>query len=155
MAKKAKIDDTPSEEFGMTNQTDAGVDVKPTPEKVKRATREEFGLVGNTDPEIYPFKVAVPEGFDFKLHANLKKKDYISDYLYFEFRAAGAENAVISFKELAEEAKKLGSSKDRAKAKRLVKMTSKLSELKQQLIAAGVDVEALLSATSDDSDGSE
>ena len=108
---------------------------KPTPDKVKRVTKEIFDKVGDLNPEIYPFKVAVPEGFDFKIHANLKKKDYIGDHLYFEMRAVGAELAVIAFRELAVEAEKMGSTKDRAKAKKLVKMTSKLSELKQQLIA--------------------
>jgi hypothetical protein len=50
-------------------------------------------------------------------------------------RAVGAELAAVAFRELAAEAEKMGSTKDRAKAKKLVKMTSKLSELKQQLIA--------------------
>ena len=132
-AKAAK--EKEAKETTETMKTDGGVGMKPTPDKVKRVTKEIFDKVGDLNPEIYPFKVAVPEGFDFKIHANLKKKDYVGDHLYFEMRAVGAELAAVAFRELAAEAEKMGSTKDRAKAKKLVKMTSKLSELKQQLIA--------------------
>jgi len=126
-----------------------GAAVKPTPEKPEATKRGTFNLVGNKSPEIYPFKVPVPEDYDFKTMKLLKKKDYIADHLWFEFKAIDADNKAAAYRKLAEESKKLGSGKDRAKAKRLVKMTSKLEELKQQLEAAGVDTSALLKKAND------
>lgn len=126
------------------NRSPANPTIKPTPEKSKKSKRAEFKLIGNKDEKIYPFSSAVPEGFDFKLHKNLKRKDFKEDYLYYEFRAAECESKAVAFREEAAEVKKLGSAKDRGKAKRLVKMQDKMEELKKQLQGQGVDVEKLL-----------
>ncbi len=125
------------------NQKPATPTVKPTPEKSKKG-KSVFKLVGNKDEKIYPFTEALPEGFDFKICKSLKKKDFKEDHLYFEHRAAEFDAKAVAYREEAAEVKKLGSAKDRGKAKRLVKMQEKMSELKEQLTKQGIDVEKLL-----------
>lgn len=124
--------------------TPATPTVKPTPDKPKRGKKEVFKLVGNKDEKVYPFAVAVPEGFDFKTNKSLKKKDFKEDYLYFEHRAAECDFKAVAYREEAVEVKKLGSAKSRGSAKRLVKLQDKMAELKKQLTDQGVDVEKLL-----------
>ena len=116
---------------------------KPTPD-TKRKTREVFPLVGNESTEIYPFTEAIPDEFDFGKYPTLKRKDFVHDHLYFEHRALESEFKVVKFRELAEEAKTLGSAQDRARAKKLIKTAAKMEELKAVLEAGGFDVEALL-----------
>lgn len=121
--------------------------VKPTPAKSKSSKgRTEFELVGNKDAELYPFKVAMPENFDFKIHKSLKKRDFTADHLFYEYRALEMEFKAKSFRAQAEEAKKLGSAKDRSSAKRLVRLADKMTELKTQLSKQGINVEELLAA---------
>ena len=117
--------------------------VKPTPAKSKKG-KSAFKLVGNKDEKVYPFEVAVPEDFDFATCKSLKKKDFKEDYLYFEFRAEECDFRAAAFREEAAEVKKLGSAKDRGRAKRLIKMTEKMGELKKQLKNQGIDVDKLL-----------
>ena len=130
---------------------------KPTPDKPERKKREVFPLVGNEDTEIYPFTAPMPDEFDFETYPTLKRKDFAHDMHYFEHRALECEFKVVKFRELAEEAKSLGSAQDRAKAKKLLKYASKMKELEAALKAGGYDVEALLSGAgvNDDDDDDE
>ncbi len=124
---------------------------KPTETKTKsKSAKTVFPSVGNKDAKVYPFTKTVPKDFDFKVHKPLKKRDFASDHLFYEFRALEMDNKAVTFRKQAEEAKTLGSSQDRGRAKRLVKMTEKMDELKQQLEAQGVDVKALLATASKD-----
>jgi len=91
-----------------------------------------------------PLEVAVPEKFDFAKNKPLKKTDFKNEDLFFEYKAAECDAKAIVFRAKAEESKKLGSTKDRAKAKRLLKMQEKMAELREQLEADGVNVEELL-----------
>lgn len=118
--------------------------------KVKPSGRTVFGLVGSKDSEVYPFTDMTPEGFDPKVHKSLKKKDFAADHLFFLFRADELDSKAAAFRKQAVEAEKLGSSKDRGRMKRLVKLQDKVAELKQQLEAQGVDVEELLKSTEDE-----
>ena len=122
---------------------------KKVKEKKVKSKKPVFKLVGSKDPKQYPFTEVIPKGYDIKVHALLKKRDYASDHLFYEFRAIEMENKAVAFRVLAEEAKKLGSAKDRGRAKRFVKLTEKMDELKQQLLAQGVDVAALLAAAAE------
>jgi len=119
----------------------AAPDVPPKPKKPGRVA---FPQVGNKDEKIYPFDVAMPEGFNWKQHKSLKKRDYTADHLFYEFRALECDHKAILFRAQAEESQKLGSAKDRGRAKRLIKLQEKMAELKSQLTAQGVDVEELL-----------
>jgi hypothetical protein len=118
---------------------------KPTKApKEKRAGRAPFAGVGSKDTSVYPFKVAVPEGFNFKTNKQLKKKDFASAELYFNFRAAEMDAKAQSFRDQAIIAKAEGTGTERGKAKRLIKLTEKMAELKKQLQEQGIDVEELL-----------
>lgn len=130
-----------------TPQTPKPTPARPTTTKVpKPKGRQEFKLVGSKDENVYPFKDAVPEGFDFATNKPLKKRDFSADHLFYEYRAAEMDFKAAAFRKQAEEAKKLGSAKDRSRAKRLVKLQEKMAELKKQLTEQGVDVEDLLAA---------
>jgi len=111
--------------------------------------RQEHPLVGNEDTKVYPFTV-VPPDFDPSKHKGLKKKDFAEEATYFEYRAQMAEMAAKAFRVKAEESKAMGSSKDRAAGKRLKKMMVKAKELRAQLVAQGVDVDAFLGETETD-----
>lgn len=87
-----------------------------------------------------------PADFDFNLYRPLKKRDFAEEHLFYEHKAMEMEFKAAQYRADAAESKKLGSSKDRAAARRLVKMTEKMAELQAQLVAAGVDVDALLAA---------
>jgi len=128
--------------------------VKPTPDG-KKPKRETFPLVGNESTEIYPFTESMPDEFDFEKYPTLKRKDFVHDHLYFEHKALEAERKVAKFRELAEEAKKLGSTQDRARAKKLLKTAAKMAELKAVLEAGGYDVDALLAGAGVESDDEE
>jgi len=124
--------------------------VKPTPEKVKKHGRVVFDLVGDKNPEVYPFKEAMPEGFNFKVNKGLRKRDFSADHLFFEYRALEMEAKALTFRAQAEEAKKIGSSADRNRLKRVIKLQEKMDELKEQLTAQGIDVTKLLAEMADD-----
>lgn len=97
-----------------------------------------------------PFKVtgeyedAVPEGFDFGAYKPLKKKNFKQEYLWYLHKAAEMEFKATKYKTEAEEIKKLGSPAERMKKKQIIRLQSKMDELKKQLTEQGIDVEALL-----------
>ena len=93
-----------------------------------------------------PYDVTVPEGFDFKVHKVLKKKNFATEALYYEHRVEEMNFKAAKFAALAEESRTMGSAADRRKKKQIVRLNSKMNELKAQLIAQGIDVEALIAA---------
>lgn len=109
----------------------------------KESKRKQHPLVGSKDDNVYPF-AEMPDDFDFVKMKSLNKKDFESDHQFFIYKAADADYRAEDYRERAEEAKTLGSSKERAKAKRLVKMQEKIAELRAQLEEDGVNVDALL-----------
>jgi hypothetical protein len=117
---------------------------KPEKPKKTKGGRKVFGLVGNKNADVYPFKVPVPENFDFDTFKALKKRDFASDEMFYRYRAAEMEHKAAGFITKAEEAKKMGSAADRGKAKRLIKLQEKMAELKKQLTEQGVNVDELL-----------
>ncbi len=88
--------------------------------------------------------VAMPEEFEFGEYKPLKKKEFQADHLYFSHRAIELSVRAEAFEAKAEEAKLLGSGKDRSKAKRLQKMQLKMEELRRELEEQGIDVDELL-----------
>lgn len=137
MAKQAQSNKGPQQRSSQPGTVNVAGKKEP---KAKRAVHP---LVGNDDVKVYPFK-STPGDFDWKSHKPLKKKDFASDDGFFIYKAEEFEAKAKAFRTQAEEAKKMGSTKDRAKAKRLVKMQEKMAELMKQLQAQGIDTEALL-----------
>lgn len=86
----------------------------------------------------------VPEDYDPKQHKPLKKADFKEEWTYLEFQASIHEAKAAALHEKAAESKKLGSSKDRAKKKKLLTLQKRLNELAEELAGQGVDVDDLL-----------
>ena len=114
-------------------------------EKPARVKKEKpvFELVGSEDANVYPFNCELPDGYVFGKFAVLKKQDFKEEYLYTLYRACKAEHDAVVLREKAKEIKSLGSSKQRAQAKKLIKMREQLAALQEQLIAQGIDIDSL------------
>jgi hypothetical protein len=129
------------------------VEGAPEAPKKEKKGRPAHPAVGNEDTKVYPF-TETPKDFDFKAMKGLKKKDFATDEAFFLYKAAEAEYKIGMWNARAEEAKTMGSSKERSKAKRLVRMQGKVEELTKALEAQGIDVAALLAESeTDDSEG--
>ena len=117
---------------------------KPKTTTVKKAKKAAAKTAFKISKE--PYAVAVPKNFSFVTYKPLKKKNFTTEALYFEHRAAQAEHQVKVFKDKAEESRTLGSTKERRQKKQVVKLANKMEELKATLTSQGVDVEAILKA---------
>jgi len=91
-----------------------------------------------------------PKDFDGKKHKTLKRGDFADETVWLEMKATECDKRAAAYRAEATEMKKLGTVKERAKAKRLLAMHKRMAELQEQLKKDGVDVYALLSATSDE-----
>ena len=87
----------------------------------------------------------VPANYDPKVHAPLKRGDFENEALFFDMKADEYDRKATRCRVEAGTYRKLGSKEDRAKAKRLLKMRERYSELEAQLRGQGVDVDAILS----------
>ena len=110
--------------------------VKPTPRKA-RASKPIFEHEDLID-------VAMPEGYDIDANAPLKKTDFEQLWMFVEYKALCMDDKASKLHAEAERVKKMGSAADRSKAKRYLKMMSKMEELKAALEEAGVNVDSLL-----------
>ena len=86
----------------------------------------------------------VPEDFNFKKHNPIKRKNFEREEFYFDYKVLECDYHRDMYLKRAEEARTLGSTTDRAKAKRLRSMQEKMAELRQQLESQGIDVDKLL-----------
>jgi len=98
-----------------------------------------------------PYEVMIPDGFDFKVHKVLKKKNFKDDAMYYDHVAAGLDWKAKLFRSKAEECRKLGSPAERAKKRQMIRLNEKMEELKAQLTEQGIDVKALLEAATESS----
>lgn len=110
-------------------------------------------LVGPKDAEgkdtIIPLK-EVPKDWDPKAHKGLRRKDFSDEALFWDWRADRMELQVKKIRAHAEELRKLGTVKDRSRAKKLLSMQKRIADLKAQLEGEGVDVDALLTTLGGD-----
>lgn len=107
------------------------------PEKAKRIKYP------HTDP-----LSAVPADFNPKIHLPLGRKDFVDEGCWFLVKADYFDKMAAKMRHMADESKKLGNIKERAKAKRLIKMTERLAELRKELEAQGINVDDVLKAQS-------
>ena len=100
--------------------------VAEKPEKIKRVPcrGENDDLFDSSDVS-----------YDTKTQFPPKKADFKHEYDFFDFKAALAQATVTKYKELAEEARTLGGSADRAKAKKLRKYMAEAEQIKADLAA--------------------
>lgn len=122
--------------------------VKPQkPEVAKKVVATKTAKKTGFKVSEKPYGVAVPEAFSFKDHKPLRKKNFENEALFYEHKAAEMDYKRGDFLGKAEEARKLGSPKERAKKRQIIKLQEKMSELRKQLEGQGIDVDALLQGT--------
>jgi hypothetical protein len=122
-----------------------GTPAPVSPEKQKKVGRIAYPGLLNAEGKAVAL-AAVPTDWDRKVHKNLVRKNFASEDLFLDYRASMLETEAADLRKRAEVTRSLGSTAERAKAKRLMQMTKRIEELKAQLSAAGVDVSALLTA---------
>lgn len=105
----------------------------------KGAKRPKHPLVGNSDPNVYPF-ASVPGDYNAKKHAPLKKTDFKDEGTFYEWRAGQLEAKAKQMREMATSIRSGGGQA----AKQLLKMSQKIDEVKAKLKASGIDPEQLL-----------
>lgn len=86
----------------------------------------------------------LPEDFDFAKCSPIKRRQFSSEAGYYEYKAKENHWRADVYESKAKESRELGSGKTRQKAKRLRNMTQRMSDLRTELEADGIDVEALL-----------
>ena len=118
----------------------------PKPDKPKAPKRADHPALGSKDPNVYPFTTA-PADFDGKKHLPFKKKDFKEEHMYYEWRLGIARANLAKLEAAYAESKATGGTKDKAGAKRLVKMASRMADLQQKLAAKNVDVGAVFAAS--------
>ena len=118
----------------------------PKADKPKAPKRIDHPLLSSKDPAVYPFTTA-PADFNGKQHLPFKKKDFKEEHQYYEWRLGIARANLAKLEAAYNESKVTGGSKDKAGAKRLAKMASRMADLQQKLSAKNVDVGAVLKAS--------
>jgi hypothetical protein len=112
-----------------------------TTEAAAKQTHKRTGFKVSTEA----YKTSMPENFNFADYKPLKKKNFETDELYFLHRAEEMKHKASTFLRRAAEAKAAGTNRATAgKAKRMIKLTEKMAELRKQLEEQGIDVESIL-----------
>lgn len=85
-----------------------------------------------------------PADFDRKKHEPLRRKDFDTFANYLDFRAAGMEDAAKQMRQMAADEREGKGKSTKAKQKRLLNLKDKFEQLRKELEAAGVNVDAAL-----------
>lgn len=117
---------------------------KEKKDKVKKAWHPAL----EPDAEGKPTKTIakIPDDFDPKLHRPFGRKNLEDESLWYEIQARKFEAKAADCRRQGEEAKKLGSVKDKQSAKKLLALQKRIDEVTKTLEGSGVDVAALLAA---------
>lgn len=119
-------------------------DAKAAKVKVEKVSYP--GLLGPNDTEGKPTSLLLkewPADHNPKLHKPLVRKNFENEVPWLINRAEHCESQAATFRKEAEMVGKLGSKSDRQKAKKLIAMRDRMAELRKQLEAEGIDVDAL------------
>lgn len=111
--------------------------------KKEKVTKVDYPGLKNAEGESV-LLTEVPADHDSKLHKPLKKANFENEATYLRMKADEFEAKAVALRKEADVSEKMGSKSERAKAKKLVQMQERMAELKKQLEASGVDVEALM-----------
>ena len=90
----------------------------------------------------------LPEDYDRKEHAALKKSDFEDESVYWDCRAYFASQDATEFQETAESCRRAEKLKGNKAAMKLMKMEREIEKLRAQLKEQGDDPDALLSEAS-------
>jgi hypothetical protein len=88
--------------------------------------------------------VTWPTDWSISKHKPLAKKNFADEAVYYDGKAAMYEKMAANARREAETSRKLGGLADRGKAKKLIKMQEKFLELRKQMEADNIDVDAIL-----------
>jgi hypothetical protein len=110
---------------------------KPPKEKKERVPRVDYTVPEGGLKEW-------PKDWNPKQHKPLRRKDFADEGVYLEERAKRYEAMAVRIRQEIADGKKLGTLKEKGKAKKLLQLQRKFDELKKQLIADDVDVDAIL-----------
>ena len=126
----------------------ATANAKPTSEKKEKKekkARVPHPALFNAAGEAVKL-TSIPADFDPKLHKPLKRKDFESEAAFMRMQADEFEARAKRLRVEAEQAEKLGNTKDRAKAKKLLGMQKRIEELKAEMSKDGFDIDQLLAS---------
>lgn len=90
---------------------------------------------------------AIPTDFDPKEHKALRVVDFKDEVVWWDYRITVIERQLEDAKKTREEVKAMGSAKDRARAKKLIKYKTQMDELLESLKEDGMtdeQIEALM-----------
>jgi hypothetical protein len=128
----------------------------------ERKGRPVHPAVGSEDTAVYPFRYPAPKverdgkiiseedagnfppDYDFKEHAPLKKKDFGNEFSYFTYKFKRAQLEAERFQTRANEALQMGGITSDADAKKFLRLSQKMAELRELLGTKGIDPDALL-----------
>jgi hypothetical protein len=140
--------------------TPAETTTAPVPPAGDPGEAPEAGRRKRTPKETYPGLIdgegvdvklkAVPGDWDAKKHAPFKKGDFEDEAVFLDWKADVFQGRADRYRNEAERYRKLGGVQDRAKAKRLLNMQSKMTDLIADLRSQGVNVDELLAAQNGD-----
>lgn len=155
MATKTKATSTPKRTKA-NNATTAAADAQPADplaDTQGRVYHPALNVDAEGNPQTLLKEGTAPEGFHHRKHRPLVKSHFASEDLYYDYQSELYAKKSADAKEKAEEIRKLGTSGDRTKAKKLLTLTKRMEDLKRQLEAQGVNVEELMALeTPKDSD---
>lgn len=100
-------------------------------------------LVDSEDENVYPFAEA-PADFDPKKHQPLKKRDFVTEVAFYDYKIAAVERQLAKLKSERETIATTGGKSALRDANKLSRMIEKQAEIIASLRAAGLDVDALL-----------
>ena len=111
----------------------------------KKTKVTRIAYPGLVDADGEPQKLAaVPTDFDSSKHKPLKRTDFADEGLFLEMKAEQLELKAAKYRKEAVTIRELGSTEDRRKAKKLLQMQERMSELMQSLRDQGIDPDKIL-----------
>lgn len=150
VAPKAKPTEVPTEVSDAAKPKARKARKPPEPREKKHPHEDKYGLIPypgllvNEDGDPTTQLKEVPVDWHRNTHQMLRAKNFENEALYCEWRAHEYTVRADEMRAKAEEARKLGDSTDRAKAKKFLAMRKKLEELTAQLKADGMDIDSLV-----------
>lgn len=110
----------------------------------EKVAKPKHPAVGSADKNVYPFK-SVPADYQFGKMEQLDKTDFVDHGVFLNYHVARAKWQLAKLVEKAEDWRKTGGTAGKA-LRRFNQMQKKLAEMREQLKAAGIDPDAVLSA---------
>lgn len=120
--------------------------------KKEKVERVDYPIVAGTEWSVTTGEgdaavtklTAWPTDHDPKVHKPLTRKDFADEAVFYDVQADRLERQAKKFRDKAAETRTLGNVKERVKAKKLIAAMKRMEDMKAELVASGVDLEALM-----------